>query len=295
MSFLEEVNGLPPGPYTPEFLEIDKVSGPWLLESQQKSPAMQPGLSRWELDPEEGVMWLGDEKHNKVVAAYQVLATYTPDDKQFLWAWANERFSGSVEVMEKLRDDHPEVAEFVAPFATCTELGAWTLAAAAAHKLGADVCYRIPGEVQVFVALFEVTRIEPGDPRYLRPVQDPKRAQEALAEYAGATAMAVGGILMVALKNGDMNPAIDALYRFSDKLAELGKTPVGAGTPAAAEADALAVQIRQLVVHLSYPPEHPDLLEGVGTVLGVLEEVARRYGAWPGEHADPEEASSTGS
>jgi len=285
VSYLEEANGLPPGPYSPEFLEIDKESGPWLLESQRHSPAMQPGLTRWELDAEEGVMWLGDEKHNKVVAAFQTLATYTPDDKQFLWAWANERYSGTTAVLEKLIEDHPDVAEFASPFLTCTELGAWTLAAAAAYKLGAEVCYRIPGDVHVFVALFEVTRIEPDDPRYVRPVQDPERAMRALAEYAGATAMAVGGILMVALKNNDMNPAIDALYRFSEKLGELGKTPVGAGTPAAKEAEELALRIRQQAVHLSYPPEHPALLEGVGKVLGVLEEVAKRYGAWPGEQS----------
>jgi hypothetical protein len=235
------------------------------------------------LDLEEGVIWLGDEEHNKVVAEVQLIATYTPDDSQFLWVWANQKFDDSAAPVAAMRDANPDVLEFSEPILTCNEIKSWTLAAAAAYTLKAETCYRLPGDVHTFLALFNVTEIPPTDPRHTRPVRDPDQASKALADYAGATAMAIGGMLIVGLKNHNMDSSIEALYRFADKLSELGKSPVGKDTPAADEAKSLAELVRQQVIHISYPPEHPDLLEGISKVLSFLEALARKYDAWPGE------------
>ena len=79
----------------------------------------------------------------------------------------------------------------------------------------------------------------------------------------------------------DLDPVIGALHGLADSLQELGESPIGQGTPAAAEAKELAQLLRQAAVGLSLPPGHPSLPDAAKQVLTLLEEAARHYGVWP--------------
>jgi hypothetical protein len=284
MAYLERQEGKPEGDYSPELLEIDEVSGPWLAETQRSSAIARANLPRWDLDLEEGVMWFGDEERHGIVAAIQALGTFSSEEQKWIWAWAMPPLARHAELARKASQDHPDVPEFQQDILDCDATKGWTLAAAMAHTLGAEACYRLPNEgLELFVALHEITELDPSDPRSRRLAQDADLARSALSEYAGPAALHIGAMLLEAVKEEPLDPVIGAIHALCDKLDALGQSPVGRETPAASEAAELSQRLRGGVLGLSLPPGHPGLVEGAKQVLALLEETARRYGSWPGD------------
>ncbi len=288
MGHLEAQQGLPPGEYSPPFLEVDAESGPWLIRTQQASRIVRGGYPDYELDAEAGVMRFGDAGRFGLLAAVQILGTYSPEDHQWLWAWANPKLEQASAGLAAMRDEHEHVPELTNPTFKCTETKAWALAAAAAHLLGAQECYRIPGEIQTFVALTQITELGPEDPRGERPRQDPQRAEDALAQYAGPAAVNLGTLLVSSLQTQEppLDAVLSALNTFSENLELMARSPVGQDTPAAQDAQRIAELMRKAVLCLSVP-DPQALLEGARDVLSSLEFIARQFGAWPADEAAP--------
>lgn len=282
MSYLEKQQGLPEEEYSPAFLELDSQSGPWLLATQQESVVTRGDYPAFDLDLEQGVITFGDDQRVGVVASIRLLGTYSADDKTWLWSWSAPQWADRCQEVQRLSEDHSQIPEFVDPTFTCTETKAWSVAAAAAFALKADGCFRVPGEVATYVALFNVTELEPDDPRAQSPRQDPQAADQALAEFAGPAALNIGGLLLDALRSGDevtTDHVIAALHAMCDNLQQLAQSPMGQGTPAAQQAETLGSALRQGALCLAVPPG-PQLMEGATELLVTLKEVAQRYGAW---------------
>lgn len=283
MAYLEKTHGLPAGRYSDELLAIDAESGPWLAESQKTSAVATGNYPRFELDLDEGVIWFGDEQTNGLVARAHVIGSYSPEDKAWVWGWTNERLGRYAVRARQAAEDHPEVNEFSLSLIEADEPKAWTLAAAVAYLMKGEACYRVPGALQLFVALTDLTEIDPSDPRAVRRSRDPDAAREALREFAGAAALRIGAALVDAVgdERQGLDGIIEVLHRFCERLDELSVSPVGRGTPAAEEATALAARLRRTALTLSLPPGHPDEPAAVQAALKTLEEVARQYDAWP--------------
>jgi hypothetical protein len=288
LGYFEDKLGLPSGQYSPEFLEIDAEAGPWLTASQQSSPVAIDRFPSWSLDLDEGVIWFGDEHRNGVVASVQLLGTYAADSQTWLWAWANPKQRSELGLAaSKVRDDHPDVPELTQPSFTCPEPKAWAVAAAAAFKAKGETCFRLPGEVSLFVALFDVTELDEGDPRSERRTRDPEAAQEALAGYAGPAAIQIGALLLEAIKEAEpqLDPVITAIHQMADNLEDLSRSPVGKGTPAAQDAFQMAQVLRHGTLVLASPTREA-LVEGIREVLNLLGEIAKIYGAWTDESTE---------
>jgi hypothetical protein len=282
VGYFENQKGLPPGDYSPDFLEIDAKAGPWLTECQRTSVAVRGGHTLWDLDLEHGVITFGTEERNGVLASVQMLGSYDAADGTWLWSWSNPGLERLSAAACRVRDEHPDIPEFSAAATHCTEAKAWALAAAAAHLARAEGCYRLPGEgdLSTFVALFDVTELEPGDPRGRRG-PDPDGAARALAEYAGPAALAVGALLLATLQQSaaSVDPVVDALQGFCDNLDGLTRSPLGRDTPAASEAGELADLVRQGAMCLALQEDGASLREGARELLELLHHVAVRYGA----------------
>jgi len=292
VAYLEKKQGLPAGDYSEAFLEIDQESGPWLTKCQTDSPIARAGHKEWDLDLERGLIrFTGGEGHD-LLARFEVLGTFNPEDGTWLWAWSNpmmEHLSAGVaglrETFEKQEVEIPEITE---PNHVGTEVQAWTLAAAAAFRLQAESCYRLPGDIQTFVALYQITELpNQGEaPASEQQGPDPEAAAAVLAEYAGPMALNLGGLLIGVLRGEEelsMDQLIGHLHSFCDNLAELAKSDLGQGTPAAAEAVQLSNSLRQSALFLSVPPGSPLLDQAVREVLTALRGVAEKYGALEGE------------
>lgn len=289
MGYFDEKMGQPPSSLSPEFLEIEAEAGPWLALSQQGAGIDLSKYPRYELDLDQGVIWFGDGQRNGAVAAVQLVGTFTAADKVWLWAWANPKSREPlIQALTKLKEDLPEVPELTEPSCACSEAKAWALAASAAYKMGSQTCFRLPDDVTVFVALYEINEIAAGDPRAARPVQDPELAMRALEEYAGPAVMQIGALLASAVEQPA--PALDgviaALHEMAENLDNLERSPVGQGTRAADEALRLAVVLRQATTLISVPTGSPALAEGIQEVFSLLREVAQQYSAWPTEGED---------
>jgi len=289
VAYLDQAQGKPPAELSSELLEIDETSGPWLAETQRKPVIAQDKYPRWDLDLAEEVIWFGDEERQGIVARVHTIGSYSVDDGVWVWAWTNEELARPSAGAQQVCEDHSEVPEFGLTLIKGDETMAWTLAAAVAHLMGAEACYRLPGALQMFVALTDITPIDPSDPRAKRPLQDSAGAAAALGEFAGPAALRIGGLVVETLKDGQLDKVIDVLYRFCERLEEMATSPVGQGTPAASEATEHAGQLRQAALSLSVPPGHPALAEAVKGLLDLLERIARQYGAWPEE--SPSEAN----
>jgi hypothetical protein len=288
VGYFETQRGLPPEAeeYSAEFLEIDAVAGPWLGEWQARSPVARAGLDEWRLDLERGAIAFGDPQRIGAVASVQLLGTYDSEERVWLWAWANPRLDEVSAASAKVRDQYPDLPELSAPSQRGGETKAWALAAAAAHLLQAEGCYRLPGEgtISTFVALFAVEELAPDDPR-ARVGADPEAAAEALESYAGPAALSIGALVVECLeaKPPCFDPAIEAIHAFCDNLDALERSPLGGGTPAGREACELALLLRQGALCLALPPNDPSISEGVEELLGLLHHLAQRYRALPEE------------
>ena len=282
MSYLEKQKGIQSGEdYSPTFLELDAESGPWLVKVQQES--ITGRYPSWDLNAEEGVITFGDDQRTGAVASVQILGTYCADDSTWLWGWSSPEMGQESAAAAKVRDDRPDIPELSTPTFKCTVTKAWSLAAAAAYAMKAESCYRLPGEVDLFVALFDITELDADDPRAAHKGADQELAATALAEFAGPAALNVGGLLLDALRTDEVpiDEVIAALHAVCDNLGELSNSPVGKGTQAAAEAARLSGVLRQGALALSVPPGTPALEQGARELLAVLQDVAKRYGAWP--------------
>ena len=281
MSYLEKQQGIQSAEdYSPTFLELDAESGPWLVKVQQESVIGK--FPDWDLNAEEGVITFGDDQRTGAVASVQILGTYSADDTTWLWGWSHPEMGQQSAAAARVRDDNPDVPELITPTFKCSETKAWALAAAAAHAMKADSCYRLPGDVYLFVALFDITELDSDDPRAAHKGPDPELAHKALAEFAGPAALNVGGLLLDALRTDEvpLDEVIAALHAVCDDLGQLSLSPVGQGTPAAVEAAQLSGLLRQGALALSVPPGSPALDQGARELLAVLKDVAQRYGAW---------------
>lgn len=294
MSYLEQQQGVENSDFSADFLDIDAKSGPWLVQAQQAFTAVRAGLPRWDIDPEQELIFFGNDERIGVVARYDVIGTYDPSDGTWLWVWANPKIEHPSEAVAGLREAHPDVPELTEPSTRGAEVRAWTLAAAAAMLTEAEGCFKIPGDIATFVALRDVHELSPDDPRARReaPAADDAAAGDALATYAGPMALNLGGLVLDALRDEalSMDQVIEALHGFADNLAALAESPVGKGTPAAAEAVQLAGVLRQGALCLAVPRESDGFAEGVRELMGLLEHLARHYGAWPDQHQDAPDA-----
>jgi hypothetical protein len=291
LGYFDDKMGQPPSSLSPEFLELDAKAGPWLEQSQQSSPIDLSQYPNYELDLEEGVIWFGVDERKGAVAVVQLLGTYTAKDQTWLWASANPKSEGALAAaVAKLQEDLADVPEFAAPTCPASEAKAWALAAAAAYKMESQTCFRLPDEVTLFVALFDIDVIDPADPRAVRATTDPELAMKALEGYAGPATLQLGALLAqkVEQKEPDLDPVIAMMHEVAKNLDDLERSPVGQGTKAADEAGRLAVVIREAVTLLSVPPNSPALLEGVQEVFILLKDVAQQYGAWPQEEGEGE-------
>lgn len=284
MSYLEEQQGIPHSRYSADLLELDQKSGPWLAARQQQSVVDLSTFPRWDLDPENKLIYFGDDERVGLVARYEVLGTYDPADGVWLWAWANPKLEAEAGRLAELAKAQSDVPELTEPSSTGTETRAWTLAAVVGFLMEAETCFRIPGEIQTFVALFEPKELDPDDPRARReePEPDAEAAQKVLADYAGPMALNLGGMLLDAVRTDELplEQVLAAWHGFCDNLEQLAQSPIGTGTPAAAEALQLADVLRKGAVCLSVPRENPAFLEGVQEVLALLRDLAQHYGAW---------------
>jgi hypothetical protein len=269
--------------FSPELLDLDAVSGGWLRDSLKHSPVRPERFPSWELELEEGVIWFGDETRRGLVASIHAIATFAANDGQFVWAWATEKLAPLAERAQQICVDRPEVPEFGLTLLETDDAGAWTLAAAVAHTMGADVCFRLPGPVALFVGLTDLTELAPNDPRTARPTVDPAAAAEALAQFAGQAAIQLGAALYQAAPSGSLDGAIAAIHTVADRLEALATSPVGRGTPAADEATALAADLRAGAFSVALPPGHPSLDDALLALFALLERTARRYGAVGGQ------------
>lgn len=291
MSYFDDKMGQPPSSLSPEFLEIDAEAGPWLEQSQQGSAIDLSQYPNYELDLQEGVIWFGDDERKGVVAAIELLGTYTAKDQTWLWASANPKSEEALTAaVAKLQEDLAEVPEFAEPTCPASEAKAWALAAAAAYKMESQTCFRLPDEVTLFVALFDINVIGPDDPRAVRATTDPELAMKALEDYAGPAMLQLGALLAqkVEQPQPDLDPVIAMMHEVAKNLDDLERSPVGRGTKAADEAGRLAVVIREAVTLLSVPPNSPALVEGVQEVFVLFKDVAQQYGAWPGAEEEGE-------
>ena len=285
MGYLEEKQGLPAGDYSPTFLELDQKSGPWLEQTQTDSVIARAGHPAWDLDEERGLIRFSGGKGGDLMARMEVIGTYRPDDGTWLWAWSNPKLeklnTGAVALHQKFEDG--DIPEFTTASFVCTETKSWAVSAAAAFSMEAEGCFRLPGETQTFVALFQITALPEGatgEPTEVKP--DPDEAARALAEYAGPTALNLGGLLIASLQGAEevsLDQIIGHLHTFCDNLAELAENPIGLGTPAAAEAVELSTLLRQRAIFLAVPPGSPLLEQAAREVLIHLRETAERYGA----------------
>lgn len=292
MGYFEDKLGVEGGDYSPPFLEIDAEAGPWLTAAQERSPVDPVRHPRWQLDVEQGVIWFGDEQTNAFVATIQFVGTHDTSDGSWLWAWSNPRLQPVAEAVDRVREAHEDIPELTTPTFTCTAAKAWAVAAAAAYELEAQGCLRLPeGEIHSFVALMEIEPIGADDPRARVARQDPERAREALAEYAGPVALHLGVALMEQLRSSspDLDAVLAELHRVCDNLEELSRSPVGAGTEAAEEALMIAHTLRQAVPLLSVPTITEETLEGIQELFALLRDIARQYGAWPEEPGQGDE------
>ena len=98
---------------------------------------------------------------------------------------------------------------------------------------------------------------------------------------SGAVASVVAFALIEAAKDEQMDGVIALLYRFCDNLETLARTPVGKDTASAVEAQQLSAALRQCALQLSLPPGHPGLVDASKRLLALLEQTAKRHGAWP--------------
>jgi len=283
VAYLEKLKDQPAGKYSEELLAIDDESGPWLAETQQSSLVAKANYPRFDVDADEGVIWFGDDQRNGLVARIHTIGSYSPADGAFVWAWTNDKLAALSMQPKQVADDHGDVSEFEVSLIEADELKAWTLSAAVAYLMKADGCFRLPGELQLFVALTDTTEIAPDDPRAKLLQQDPEAAAAALAEFAGQGALRVGAALVEELgkETPALDPLIETLYRFCDRLDAMGASPVGQDTPAATQAAEIAKQLRHAALELSLPPGHPGLAPAAQQVLRTLESIAREFGAWP--------------
>ncbi|MBW2526419.1 MAG: hypothetical protein JRI23_19725 [Deltaproteobacteria bacterium] len=283
MAYLETLKDHPAGKYSPELLSIDEQSGPWLAETQRTSPVARGDYPRFDADLEEGVIWFGDDRTNGLVARMHAIGSYSPDDGAFVWAWTNEMLAALSARPKQVADDHADVSEFEVSLIEADELKAWTLAAAVAYLMKADACFRLPGELQLFVALTDLTVLEPDDPRARRLDRDPAGAAAALGEFAGQGALRIGAALVeqAQQESPSFDGVIEVLHRFCDRLEAMGSSPVGRDTPAAQRAAEIAAELRRAALSLSLPPGHPEAARAAQGVLAALEAIAREFGAWP--------------
>ena len=281
MSYLERLYNQPEQDYSPEFLKIDAESGPWFQKHLKNSIITQKAYKTWRLEASERVLWFGNEERNQAVAEVQLIGSYSDEDKKFIWAWTNPELKDISASTLKICEENSQVPEFKDALITSNEHKALTLSAAIAYKLGAESCYRLAGDLDLFVALFKVHEIKEDDPRSHLPVKDEKRANQALTEFAGTMALNLGGLIIDGLKLGSMDLAIKTIYRFCEKLEELSESPIGKDTESAKEAIKLAEVMKKAIMSLSLPIEHPLLQQGVRSVLSFLEDVAKEYGTWP--------------
>jgi hypothetical protein len=295
VGYFETQRGLAPDAeeYSAELLAIDAEAGPWLAAAQASSPVARCGASRWRLDADRRALTFADAERDRVVARIEVVGTYDAAARTWLWAWANPHLDSASAAAARVRDQHPEVRELAAPSERCGETKAWALAAAAAHLLGAESCYRLPGEggVATFVALFDVRELD----RAPAATADPEAAAAALASYAGPAALSLGALLLAEIEAAStcFDSVIEALHRVCANLDALSASPLGAGTAAAAEAAELAGLLRQGALCLALPPgdsgprvedaaaERPNrsLAEGARELLELLHHVGQRFGA----------------
>lgn len=284
MAYLEKLRGAKPGRYSEDLLAVDEQSGPWLAKTQQSSPIDEKRYPRFDVDANEGVIWFGDEERNGLVASLHAIGSYSPEDQAFVWAWTNEKLAPLSVHAKQIADDHPEIDEFEVSLIEADELKSWTLAGAVAFLMKADACYRLPGEVQLFVALTDLTEIPPDDPRANRLRRDDETAAQALAAFAGQGALRIGAAVAEELEqeSPSFDPLIDVLYRYCERLEAMNVSPVGAGTPAAATATEIAARVRQATLGLSLPPGHPERPAAARKLLDILEQIAKEQGAWPG-------------
>jgi hypothetical protein len=288
VAYLEQRLEQPAGDYSPTFLELDARSGPWLVQGQKESVVARGDYSDFDLDLEQGLIQFRNKQRVGVVARMEVLGTYAPDDGTWLWAWSNPKLAQLSQGAAKVRDEHDAIPELCEPTFKCTETKAWSVAAAAAFEMQAQTCYRLPGEIQTFVALFEVTELDPDDPRARQVEANPEEALNVLAEYAGPTALTLGGWLVQALRDEreTLEEIIGALHNFGENLGEIATSPLGQGTPAAEDAQKLAGLMRQAAMMLAVPRESENFEKGVKEVLTMLQHVAQNYGAVPGAAGD---------
>ena len=285
MGYLEEKQGLEAGEYSPTFLELDKKSGPWLEQTQAESLIAKANHTSWDVDEEQGLIRFSGGKGGDLLARMEVIGTFRPDDGTWLWAWTNpklEKLAGGAVALHKKYEDG-DIPELTTASFVCTETKSWSVSAAAAFLMEAEGCFRLPGDTQTFVALFQITELPEGQGELSTEVEpDPEEAAKALAEYAGPTALNLGGLLIANLQGSEeltLDQIIAHLHTFCDNLAELADNPISKGTPVAAEAAELASVLRQRAIFLSVPPGSPLLEEAAREVLLQLRETAERYQA----------------
>jgi len=165
----------------PELEALVPAAGEWLAE-QNMLLARRFGIgseNSFLFDQESGTLTLSFKGGRQLVAQAQVLGSFDPADRTFLWGWANPSIQPALtHAIATLRDQPPTTGEN--PFATSRHSvqfdNVTALLAVAGQKIGADGIYRGIGDS---MSLFLSIEIDP-DTR-IRPDIDEAQADEAVA------------------------------------------------------------------------------------------------------------------
>lgn len=121
--------------------------------------------TEWRFDLTEGTLRWFFEDGTVASAPMQVIGTYNPDSKSFLWGWDHPSVPAPLRAHAQLVKDFGEehgMPTLTTPEVECTENEAWEFTAVAARLAGANGAYRgDAGGPLVYMTFGQVTLFKP--------------------------------------------------------------------------------------------------------------------------------------
>ncbi|WP_442678475.1 DUF6882 domain-containing protein [Sphingomonas sp. ASY06-1R] len=154
-----EPQGVPTLVLGPELEALLPAACDWIAD-QNQSLARQYGVgleTSFLFDQEDGTLTLAFKGGRKLVARAQVLGSFDPSDRSFLWGWANASLQpGLTRAVAALRDQPPAAGDnvFATPRHQVSFDNLTALLALAGQTIGADGLYRAIGDsLSLFLAI----------------------------------------------------------------------------------------------------------------------------------------------
>jgi hypothetical protein len=122
-------------------------------------------VRRADVDIARGTLSFASQKGWFITTRVQIVGTFTPADKMWLWAWDNPSIPPALAENAQLVRDFGKtygLAHFQTRKISATEDGAWSLTALACHLAGNDGAYRGTADnAQVFMNFRDVSIFAP--------------------------------------------------------------------------------------------------------------------------------------